>query len=86
MADIMKDARGAGTEGLPYEDMYKVLVDATEAVKNQMAELTKRSNISIVVMFEMQMRMNKLSQLSEMTANVMSAGNQAINSFARAIK
>lgn len=71
---------------IDYGQMFAVLSDATNAVKTQMAELSGKSDISIVTMFELQMRMNKLSQLSEMSANVVSASSQAITSFARNMK
>jgi len=42
--------------------------------------------ISIVEMFEMQMLMNNLSQLSEMSTSIVSASNSAISSMARNVK
>jgi len=83
---VKVDAVTAGAEGVKYENMFDVLQQATMAVKNQMESLAGRSNISIVQMFELQMRMNKLSQLSEMSANVLSSMNGSINSMARGIK
>jgi len=61
--------------------------DATEAVKAKLKQLqTKGENISIADMFEMQLMMNRLSQLSEMSSAVVSASNSAISSMARNIK
>lgn len=45
-----------------------------------------KSSISIADMFDMQMRMNKLSQFSEMCTSVIGAANNSINSLARGIK
>ena len=59
----------------------------TEAVRNKLDELRGMGDqISIVDMFEMQMLMNKLSQLSEMSTSVISASNAAIASMARNVK
>lgn len=44
------------------------------------------SAISISDMFEMQMRMNRLSQFSEMSTAVVGAANSAISSIARNVK
>ena len=45
-----------------------------------------QSSISIADMFDMQMRMNKLSQFSEMASSVVSAANNCISTIARGIK
>ena len=44
------------------------------------------SAISIADMFEMQQRMNRLSQISEMCSAVVGAASGAISSMARAVK
>lgn len=44
------------------------------------------SSISISDMFEMQMKMNRLSQFSEMSTAVVSAASTAISSIARNVK
>ena len=60
---------------------------ATAAVKETLAAIQGRGDqISIVEMFEMQMLMNHLSQLSEMSTSIMSASNSAISSMARNVK
>lgn len=46
----------------------------------------RRSAISIGDMFEMQMLMNHLSQVSEMTSDVVSAANASIMTMARNVK
>jgi len=45
-----------------------------------------KSSISIADMFDMQMRMNKLSQFSEMTSSVVSSTNSAIKSMTSGIR
>jgi len=60
--------------------------DANERIKNHLEKLKAGSEISIADMFEMQMLMNKLSQLSEISTGVVSAGNAAISAMARNIK
>jgi hypothetical protein len=59
----------------------------TAIINAQLAELqSKGESLSITDMYTMQMLMNKLSQLSEMATNVMSAMHSAVMSPARAIK
>jgi hypothetical protein len=65
-------------------DTYRV---ATDDVKRRLETLqAKGDNISVTDMFEMQMMMNKLSQLSEMSTSVISSVNSAIQSMARNVK
>lgn len=69
------------------DELRRITGDATERVKAQLEKLrTDRDSISIADMFEMQMLMNKLSQLSEMSTGVVSAANTAISSMARNVK
>ena len=59
----------------------------SDAVKRKIDALAeKKDAISISDMFEMQMMMNKLSQLSEMSTGIVSATNTAIASMARNVK
>jgi hypothetical protein len=70
-----------------HADLVDVINKATADVKRKMDEIrAKGDNISVVEMFEMQMLMNHLAQLSEMSTSVMSASNTAIQSMARNIK
>jgi len=66
----------------------KNIIDS--ATKDVQAKLDKfkemGSSLSIADMFDMQMCMNRLSQLSEMSTSVMSASNSAISSMARNVK
>ncbi len=67
--------------------MFTIVNDQTAAVESMLAELSKAGDsISISAMFEMQMQMNKLSQMSEMSTSVVSASNSAIASMARNVK
>lgn len=73
--------------GFGVQTLFKILNDATVSAKTKLLEIkNRRSAISIGDMFEMQMLMNHLSQLSEMSTNVVSASNSAIASMARNIK
>ena len=75
------------SDGIQKSDLTSTIQLATEAVKTKLAELkTSGSSINIVQMFEMQMLMNKLSQISEMSTSVVSASNSAIASMARNVK
>lgn len=73
--------------GFGVQTLFKVVSDATVSAKAKLLEIkNRRSAISIGDMFEMQMLMNHLSQLSEMSSNVVAASNAAISSMARNIK
>lgn len=73
--------------GFAVGDLFRIVNDATASAKAKLAIIkAKRSSISIADMFEMQMLMNHLSQLSEMSTNVVSASNAAIQSMARNVK
>jgi len=74
-------------EGINIDFLIRVVNDATVSAKQKLALLqARRSSISIADMFDMQMLMNHLSQLSEMSTNVVSASNQAIMDMARNVK
>lgn len=67
--------------------LLNIVNDATVSAKTKLAELNaRRSSISIADMFDMQMLMNHLSQLSEMSSNVVSSANSAIMTMARGVK
>ena len=85
LADQQLDAvvGGTGTN----DDLVNTISTATAAVKDKLGEMSSSGgSISIVDMFQMQMLMNKLSQLSEMSTSVVSASNSAIASMARNVK
>ncbi|MDF2549013.1 MAG: hypothetical protein K0S07_80 [Chlamydiales bacterium] len=67
--------------------LISIVESATVSAKLKISAIkNKKSSISIADMFEMQMLMNHLSQLSEMCTSVVSAANTAISSMARNVK
>lgn len=83
-----KTFTGSGIQtGFHVSDLFSLVNDATISAKTKLLQIkAQKSAISIGDMFEMQMLMNHLAQLSEMSSNVVSASNQAINSMARNVK
>lgn len=73
--------------GIQFDFLKGVVNDATQQVKTKLEKIkSNKSAISIGDMFEMQMLMNHLAQLSEMSTSVMSASNSAVSSMARNVK
>lgn len=73
--------------GFTVNTLIGIINNAVGSAKAKLLEIqNNRSSVSIADMFEMQMIMNQLSQLSEMTTDVVSASNTAISSMARNIK
>jgi len=73
--------------GFQVQALFGLLTNATISAKTKLLEIqSRRSSISIGDMFEMQMLMNHLAQLSEMATGVVSASNSAIMSMARGVK
>lgn len=73
--------------GFVVQALIGIINNAVASAKAKLLEIqNNRSSISIGDMFEMQMLMNHLSQLSEMATDVVSASNTAISSMARNIK
>ncbi len=67
--------------------LLDVVDDAETNAKRKLEQIARKGeSISIADMFEMQMLMNKLSQLSEMSTSIVSAANSAILSMARNVK
>lgn len=79
---------GSGTQlGFDVQTLFGLVNDATVSAQTKLSEIKgKRSSISIGDMFEMQMLMNHLSQLSEMASSVVSASHSALISMARGVK
>jgi hypothetical protein len=77
-----------GTQsGFNVRDLFSLVNTATTSAKQKLLDIQSRhSSISIGDMFEMQMLMNHLSQLSEMATAVVSASHTAISSMARNVK
>lgn len=74
-------------ENFDLNDLMANVTEATKAV-NEKLKIMKQNTDSVSVgdMFEMQMLMNHLTQLSEMSTSVVSASNTAIASLARNVK
>ena len=73
--------------GFPIASLIGLVQDATEAAKQKLESMRgANSEVSITQMFEMQMNMNKLSQMSEMATATVQACNTAIASMARNVK
>jgi hypothetical protein len=85
--DLTKFTGNNIQSGFGVQTLFKIVHDATISAKTKLLEIKgRRSAISIGDMFEMQMLMNHLSQLSEMSTAVVSASNSAIGSMARNVK
>lgn len=75
------------SKGIDVNTMYTFVSDQTDVVNNKLSALQLAgSTVSITDMFEMQMKMNRLSQFSEMATAVVSAAGAAIQSVARNVK
>lgn len=73
-------------QGFNVQALFSIVNNATVSAQTKLKEIqSKKSSISIGDMFEMQMLMNHLSQISEMASSVVSASNTAIGSMARKI-
>ncbi|MGK5594189.1 MAG: DUF5407 family protein [Parachlamydiaceae bacterium] len=73
--------------GFSVNALFAIINDATISAKTKLLEIkSRRSAVSIGDMFEMQMLMNHLSQLSEMSSGVVVAANSAIMTMARGVK
>lgn len=88
MAQDLTKMQGTNVQsGFGVQSLFKIIHDATISAKAKLLDIkNRRSSISIGDMFEMQMLMNHLSQLSEMSTSVVSASNSAIASMARNVK
>jgi len=86
----MSAANFSGTarqSGFTVSNLFNIINGAVASAKAKLSVIQgNRSSISIGDMFEMQMLMNHLSQLSEMTTAVVSASNSAITRMAQNIK
>jgi len=85
--DLTRFAGDNVQSGFGVHTLFKLVHDATISAKEKLKSIkSRRSAISIGDMFEMQMLMNHLSQLSEMSTAVVSASNSAISTMARNVK
>jgi hypothetical protein len=70
-----------------FNEMSVIIAKATLEVRKKLEMLSaNHENINVVEMFQLQMAMNHLSQLSEMSTSIMSAVNSSIASMARNVK
>jgi hypothetical protein len=73
--------------GFDITDLLNIVSTATQAAQTKIDAINQDGqNISIGDMFDMQMFMNKLSQLSEMSTSVVNATHTSISSMARNVK
>lgn len=89
MASNPTQFRGDDTRmtGFNVQELFSIINNAVLSAKAKLLQIqSNRSSVSIGDMFEMQMLMNHLSQLSEMSTNVVSASHSAISSMARNVK
>jgi hypothetical protein len=67
--------------------LFDAVTQATLAAEQKLLDLQKQGeSMSVGDMFELQMLMNRLAQLSEMATSVTSASNSAIGTMARNVK
>lgn len=77
----------AAQHGFSVSTLFGLIDALTASVNSKLLQLKARNSaVSIGDMFEMQMLMNHLSQISEAATGVVSASNTAIMSMARAVK
>lgn len=75
------------TKGFSANKLLSMVNQAQQRVDDKLTEMNGNDDeINIGQMFEMQMLMNELSQISEALSSVVSASNTAIGSMARNIK
>lgn len=87
MSDLSRFAGNNIQSGFSVKVLFSIINNATASAKAKLSSIKSRTTaISIGDMFEMQMLMNHLSQLSEMSTSVVSASNSAIASMARNVK
>lgn len=90
MQQFFNSSPGQGAhvgEGFDINFLIGVISNATVSAKTKLEILQARgSAISIADMFDMQMLMNHLAQLSEMSTSIVSAANTSIASMARNVK
>jgi len=84
---LESDVRQFQHDGVQVADLLKQIDNSTAQVQAKLNAIkAKGDSISIADMFEMQMLMNRLSQLSEVSTSVISASNSVINQVARNVK
>jgi len=84
-ADV-ETAAWQGTGKIDFVGLRKVINDLTLAVENQLEELSKRDSVKVPEMFDMQFKMNNLTQFTEMASSVLSGIQTISNTMARGAK
>lgn len=73
--------------GLSFSVLVDTIEQLTSMAKSKIAMIrSKRSSVSVADMFDLQMAMNRLTQLSEMSTSVIASMNTAISSMAKNIR
>lgn len=76
--------------GINFSDLITFLNTQTDTVSGAITQIKdnagKDSSVSVGAMFDLQFKMNTLSQLAEMSTSVLSASNSSIASMARNVK
>jgi len=76
-----------GTPNIQFSPLVQMIDFLSQQAVSMIAQIrSKRSTMSIADMFDLQMAMNKLSQFSEMSTDIVSAVNTSALSMARNIK
>jgi hypothetical protein len=74
----------AEKKGISFSALISAIEDLTAVAKSKIAMIrSKRSSMSIADMFDLQMAMNRLSQLSDMSTSVIQAMNTSVGSIAK---
>ncbi|MDB2613772.1 DUF5407 domain-containing protein [Chlamydiales bacterium] len=78
------NANWTGDNSLAIKDLVDIIDNATKSAKDQIDHINSlESAVSIGDMFAMQITMNHLAQLSEMSSSVMAASHGAIKVMAQ---
>jgi hypothetical protein len=71
-------------KGISFSALVSAIEDLTMVAKSKIAMIrSKRSSMSIADMFDLQMAMNRLSQLSDMSTSVIQAMNNSVSTMAK---
>jgi len=78
---------GLSHESIATDELAKLVNEQTKKVQDKIRALKEKGEeISIADMFELQMAMNRLAQLSEASTQVVGASHGALIAMARNIK
>lgn len=71
---------------IPFEALLEFITKSTTDVTDQLQRVRDGTSIGLTDMFQVQMAMNKLAQVTEMSSSVVSSSNQTLGSMARNVK